>query len=376
MKKLFLVAGVFVLLLALILPVRGTEFDMEAEYNDEMRSFLDSLPPELQERYQDIINGSGGFEKVLDETDGASVLAEVESALKNAFPSAVTLFIRLTGMILCAGLFGRCADGFDGEAVSGGFRLCTTLCFSLALMKNVSALLTNSSQFLETIAGIATGSVPIVSVVTAATGNITAAAVSRTSLMLVFAVIQNLCAVCIVPVVRLSFVLGIASGVNGVVRLEGVSRCVRRLLMIVLSFAVTLCGFVIGVQTILAKSADTFSLRTVKFALGNAVPLVGTALAEAMTTVTGSLSLIRSAAGGLAVFAVLVLLLPVLIQLILHRLVLAVCQGIAEMAGCEKEASLLGGIHETLGFLLAVVALSAALLIFVLALFALVGGSA
>jgi len=134
-------------------------------------------------------------------------------------------------------------------------------------------------------------------------------------------------------------------------------------------------GFTISVQSVLAKSADSLSLKTVKFALGNMIPLVGSAVADAVSTVAGGLGVIRAFYGGLCVLALLIFLLPVLAQLILHRLVLAVCQGMAEMLGCEQEGKMIAEIHGVLGCILAMVALMSVLFLLTIILFAFLGGS-
>jgi hypothetical protein len=80
--------------------------------------------------------------------------------------------------------------------------------------------------------------------------------------------------------------------------------------------------------------------------------------------------LLAAAVLGLAFAAVTVslLLLPVLLHLLLHRMVIGAAQGMAELLGCEREGRLLGDVYATLGYVLAVVALSSVLFVFILAL--------
>ena len=109
-------------------------------------------------------------------------------------------------------------------------------------------------------------------------------------------------------------------------------------------------------------------MKTVKFALGNLIPLIGGALSDAVGTVAGSLNLIKTTCGAVCAAAVVILILPLILQLLLHRAVLAVCQGAADLVGCEKESRLIGEVHSVLGYMLAVVSLASVLFLFVLAL--------
>ncbi len=375
MRRLFALVAAALFLLFLAPVARAQESSMIGEYDEELSAFLDSLPKELRSRYQDILNDSEGMNRVLEEASYQTVFDEAVDALEQVFPSVLSLFVRVFGLVLCAGLFTMGRNTLDGSGVSESFRFCTALCFCIPLLESTAFLLNGCTGFLTSVSNITAGLVPVVCAVTAATGHITAAAVSRAALMLVFSVIQNLSSVFLVPVVHASFAAGIVSVISDFVHLDGISRFLRKGITVLISFVVTVIGFLIGVQTALAKGADTFSIRTVKFALGNAVPLVGTALADAMSTVTGSLSLIRSVAGGLAAFSVVLLLLPILIELLLYRLVLGLCQGAAEMVGCQRESVLISEVNATVGFMLAIVAIASVLLLFVLALFALVGGN-
>jgi len=126
--------------------------------------------------------------------------------------------------------------------------------------------------------------------------------------------------------------------------------------------------FTIGVQNVIAKSTDSFTMRTVKFALGSFIPLVGGALSDALGTAAGSLSLIRTACGAVCMAAVLILAVPLIVQLVLNRTVLALCRGAAEMIGCEREGRLIGEMHGVVGTLLAAAAMVSLLFLLILAL--------
>ena len=209
---------------------------------------------------------------------------------------------------------------------------------------------------------------PVVCALFVSSGNITTATVTNTTLMLVYTLFQNGIRVFLWPVVQMAYVMGIVGNLGGSLRLDGISRFVRRLFTWLLSLVMLFLSVLIGVQSTMAVSADSFSMKTAKFALGNFIPLVGNALSDAVGTVAGSLSLIKNSCGVFGIVTVALLLLPVLLHLLLHRAVIGVAQGIAELLGCEWEGRILGDVYATVGYILAVVALSSALFLFILAL--------
>jgi len=110
-------------------------------------------------------------------------------------------------------------------------------------------------------------------------------------------------------------------------------------------------SFLMGIQTVLAKSADSLGARTARFALGSFVPVAGGFLSEAYSTVTEGLGFVRQTAGAGGILLILLLLLPGLVPLLLHKLALALSACMAEMLGEEPLRALLaeiGGIVDLL----------------------------
>ena len=222
--------------------------------------------------------------------------------------------------------------------------------------------------YLSSLTTLIDGVTPIACSLFVASGNLTTAATVNTSLMLVYTVIQNVLQVFFLPAIRLLFAMSIVSYVGIGIRTESLGRFVRRLFTWLLSILTLILSLLIGIQHSVALNVDSFSVRTVKFALGSFIPLVGNAISDAIGTVAGSLNLIKGACGAVGVIATLLLLLPPLIYTLLIRAALSAAQGAAELMGCEKEGRLLSEINGTFGYMMAVMALSAVLFVFILSL--------
>lgn len=375
MKRFFWAICVVVLFALCPVSIHATGSTVYSDFSEEISALYSAMPEEVRAQFSDIFDDPSGVESLREEVGLSAILKRAVDALESVWPSAFALLLRLFGLILCAGVFANLHVSLDARTTSDAFTLCTTLCFALAMMGTMDALLSGVVQYLDGLTALVNGTVPVVGAVLAASGQITSATVSHTSLMLLFTLLQNIANVMLIPVVRVSYCFGIVGAVSGPVKLENITKCIRKVLATLLAFLTLLFIFVVGVQNSLAKGADSLTVRTVKFALGNVIPLIGGALADALTTVTGSLTLIRSAAGGLCILALVILLLPILLQLLLYRAVFGICRGCAEMIGCDREGKLIGEMHGTVGFLLAAVSLVTVMFLFILALFTLIGGS-
>ena len=364
------------LFILLTVPVRATEASFYASFSDELAGLMEGLPQDIQDQYGDIFNTPEGITEIENSVRISSVKESILSALENAWPSASSLFSHLMALLLCSAMFHGVKHAFRSPVLESAFSLCSTLVFGITLADGVDILLSNALTFLQSLSNLSASAAPIAAAVAAAAGHLGAAAVSHASLMLLFTLMQNIGTAVLVPLVRISYCLCIVSTAGKFVRLESISKCIRKIFTVLLSFGSVIVGFIISVQSVLSKSADSFSLKTVKFALGNMIPMVGGAVSEAVSTVAGGLGVIRTFSGTLCMLGLLLFVLPVFAQLFLHRAVLAVCQGAADMLGCEQEGKMIAEIHGVLGCILAMVAFMSVLFLLTIILFTLLGGNA
>ena len=354
------------LLLLFLIPVSRAQEPYTPLTPEEYSQWKESLPSEL----------AGEAEKWMGESTGIpdtgsifSILWEKTAAsLRSSWPSAAALMTGLLGILLGCAVFSGCGQGLLGSPVFPAWELCSTLCLSVTLAQNLRGLTDLCGNYLDRMSTLLNGVTPAVCAITAASGHLSTASVGRASMMLVYTILQNVYSAVLFPAVKLSFCFGIVGGISSGVRVDALSRLVRRIFLWMLAGLGVLLSFIVGTQTCIARSADSLTMRTVRFALSSFIPLVGSSLAEALGTAAGSLNVIRSSCGILSAAAVLLYLLPAAAQLILYRLVLSLCQGAAEMIGCEREGKLIGEMHGVLGYMLAVISVSSLLFLFVLTL--------
>ena len=123
-------------------------------------------------------------------------------------------------------------------------------------------------------------------------------------------------------------------------------------------------------QTTIAARADSLSMRAVRFAASNAIPVAGGIAADAVRTVAGSLSLVKSTVGWAGVVIIALMTLPVMIQVLLTRIGVLLAGTSASVLGLEREKSLLDEVSGLLGSLIAVCLVASLMFVYALAVFA------
>ena len=157
--------------------------------------------------------------------------------------------------------------------------------------------------------------------------------------------------------------------IPGSVNLSSVNALVKNTATTVMAFVFTLLGFTLYLQTTVASASDNFVTRSVKFASGVFVPVIGNMLGDASRTVIASVSVIKGSVGTIGMVMILSAVLPPLLIVMLYKLMLLVCSICAKALSCERESALLYDIGSVLGVLMALIAGAGVICIIAMAVF-------
>lgn len=299
-----------------------------------------------------------GFDALL-----ARILQEVQTAwrgqLKNLSSILVFLVFGALGATVAKNL------KVSGETLS----LCVCLCLGLSAYGWVKELLSVTVECLRGLTVTVNALLPVTAGIYAACGNGAYAMAEHSMLLLFLGILENFCTAVLMPVLRLCFGFAMISILPVGVDMGGISRLLKQIFSRGLALCMLLLGTVFSGQRAIAASADTLACRTIKFAVGGMIPVVGGAVGDSLRTLAGSLGVIKSTAGVLGVFAVFLLCLPPVVSLLLGRLGLSFSASIAGMLGCAAEKKTLEEMAGVVGFGLAILTCCSLFFVYALACF-------
>lgn len=360
MRRALLVIAVLILLLPLHAGAEGVS-DMYGALPDGVR---DSLPDRLENDISE--NGESAVASL-----GAEYIASLAaSALKAAFAYSVKPLAAVIGVLLLSALLNSAgAAAAGGEAVA----LSSAVSVTVTLFGAITPLFKLTSDTLSGIGLIMKGILPVMTGIYAMSGNITAASVNSTWLMLLLTFLETLTESLLMPLLCTCtgfIAVTTLSRFTGAPDMSGVSGELKKALTFLLAAAGTVFTTVMAHQTALAKSADSVALRSLKFASGNMIPVIGGALGEAADGYLAGVSLIRSASGTLAAAAVISYVLPALLKLAVLRAGLSAVAAGAEIMGRGKEAAVVREAGEVLGIAVALICTASVLSVIAVGVFA------
>lgn len=360
MRRALLVIAVLILLLPLRAGAEGVS-DMYGALPDGVK---DSLPDRLENDISE--NGESAVASL-----GAEYIASLAaSALKAAFAYSVKPLAAVIGVLLLSALLNSAgAAAAGGEAVA----LSSAVSVTVTLFGAITPLFKLTSDTLSGIGLIMKGILPVMTGIYAMSGNITAASVNSTWLMLLLTFLETLTESLLMPLLCTCtgfIAVTTLSRFTGAPDMSGVSGELKKTLTFLLAAAGTVFTTVMAHQTALAKSADSVALRSLKFASGNMIPVIGGALGEAADGYLAGVSLIRSASGTLAAAAVISYVLPALLKIAVLRAGLSAVAAGAEIMGRGKEAAVVREAGEVLGIAVALICTASVLSVIAVGVFA------
>lgn len=376
-KKRIVLFGVFFVLLmfSLAICVKGEDADggyetLPEEYGDFIGSIeegvLDKLPDGALE---------GDSQSLLSATEEMASVSYLLNMLLSAFGVAVgealPILAWLMGTVILSAVAQTFASGL-GEGLSGAVSFACRLCaFSSIAAASVESL-SRLSAYFDSLFALVAGFVPLSGVLYAMGGNLTGAASGSAALSATLAVCQFFFSKTVIPVFCVCLSLSLLSVFDGQSALSSgsIAATVKKWYTTALAFIMMILTAAIGAQGILANKADGAAMRGMKFAASSFIPISGGTISSTLGTLASSVELLRGTVGVLGIVIILLMLIPVSVYLAAVRAALGIASFSAGMLGCGSEKRLLDEIGSLYGYLEGIAAISAAVFIIAMAIFA------
>ncbi|HAN21095.1 MAG: hypothetical protein A2Y15_04960 [Clostridiales bacterium GWF2_36_10] len=302
-------------------------------------------------------------------------LSFISDALKAGSTSALRAFALIMTIVILSSVFASFKWTTTNSSLHAAYEYVSILALSGVTFTVFTGVFVFIQDALNSVNIFMTSLLPVTSSLYIFGGNAATATASNASLLLFFSFMNTISAKFLMPFLQIAFALCLASAIPGTVNLTSVSTLVRNTTTTVLAFIFSLFGFVLYLQTSIASSADNYTYRSVRFASGVFVPVIGSILGDASRTVMGSIGVIKSIVGAIGVTAVLSIVIPPIVLVVLYKFALLGCAILSRALGCERESKFLYDLNGIMNVLMALVIGVATVLVIALAIFIRVGVS-
>lgn len=336
-----------------IIPYRALAAEIPQEISEELSGEIGEIMGALPSEVADELAEKG----ITPESGAAGIsftgaLNYVWEGIKSNAAKPLRLLCALCGVALLCALANSFSDdgalkgafaalgAFAGAGIAAG-AISEALKETLALLSDAAAFML---VFIPTFAGIA-----------AVLGHVSGAAAVNTAFLAATQLITQLCVNFLAPLCGSIMGLSVAGTVSPELDLARLAEAVKKLVMWALGLMMTIFTSVLSVQTFVTNASDNALLRTAKFMISSGVPIVGGTISDAVYTVQGGISLIKSSAGSFGIIALAVMALPMLLSTLCYKLSLMCAAAFADVFGQEKLAKLFRSCESVMAIILAVI---------------------
>jgi stage III sporulation protein AE len=247
----------------------------------ERQAYLNGIFPETAEDVTD------SFDRLLD-----NMSADGKGALRSAFVSLTRI---AAVILLTAAARGFSAAG-GGEA-DAMIEMAGTLGCAAVLFGDFAGILALCRNTLEQIGLFSATLQPVLATVLATGGSVATATTLQMVSMVVFDMVIRLVSKLLAPAACAYLAIVTVDAATGGEMLRGAADCIRSLTAGALKLSLTLFTAYLAVAGGVAGTVDRMTLKTAKFAVSGAVPVVGGVISDATETMLSGAMLLKSSIG-------------------------------------------------------------------------------
>lgn len=205
--------------------------------------------------------------------------------------------------------------------------------------------------------------VPAITSMAVAEGKVISAPIMHTQVLIGSVISSWIIKNAVLPLVYASFCVKFINNITLSQSLNNLSAFLDRICKRLLSFVLLIFTALLALTNFAAGTADNMSLKTARFALSSFVPVAGGALADTVTSLAASASMIKNSLGVAGIIAIALMSAYPIIKCAAISFIYNLAGALIQPVTDRRLASAVSAVGECMGMLFAIVAVSAALYI-------------
>lgn len=308
--------------------------NIQQEIKDELNSAID-------DNVRDILCNIGidGFDfENLYNVSFSSITDFFSETLKEKIMNSFSSFFELLSVILLTGIISCIFTGKSEDEFIGIFSMVIVALLAVNIVSSalsaVISVLGGSEKFMLAF-------VPVYTLIISLSGN-PASALTYNTLVIGFAeVISYFITTGITDFLGLFYCLGISFSFNESINISRIIASVNKIFSIILGLAASLFTGFLSIKSVLSASADSLSVKGIRFIIGSMIPIVGSSISDAYSSFLGSINLIKGSVAFIGIIVIVIINTPIIFETITYYASFCLLTYVAELISAKKAADIL-----------------------------------
>lgn len=362
-KKIFL--GIVIILSVFkSIPSVAEADNIEEAYNQEVykeqydnsgaEKLFDELPKEAKNSLEGMGVNGADFNKIID-IKPESVLEDILATAKKSLPTQLRAISMILAVTLLNAILTALKISIGERSLAATLGVVSTLCVCMIIITPIVCFIGRVAAIIKGGAGFLFCYIPIMVGVMVASGQ-AISSVAYSSLMVTLGdVITHLCANFLVPLLNIFLTVSVVCAISPRFNFSGLCGLFSKITKWVLGFTMTIFSGILTTKSIIGAAADSVNSKTMKFVLSSFVPIVGSALGDAFSTVQGCIKILKSGIGAFFIIAVGFIFLPAVVECIVWSFAINICAVAGDIFELPNVSMMLKNIGKVVSTLMAVV---------------------
>lgn len=317
------------------------------------------------------LEGEDFFNKTTEELKSGEMSVSVERIIEyisdmliGEISSSRDLLLSIFVIALLSGIIGVFNQG-KGGVNEAAFFACFCL-MTIAVIKIIVLGVGYASDVIGGMTTFVTKLAPMLALLLVSSGYSASAAAFYPVFSSAVWVISTVMEKCIVPLIYIGCVTGIVNNISQRTRLNNLNRLIKSFSRWILTGVLTIFSAINAIYGFCTPTLDGVGIKTVKFAVGSIVPVVGGFLSESIDTVIGGAHLIKNAVGTAGIITLIVTSAAPALKITAIMIMLKVASALIEPVSDKRFADMINEAAEAVTSALA--ALLIVTLLFILSI--------
>lgn len=340
MKRFLIIAAVIFFLISFSVSAFATETDFETVW--------DATDNQTKEYLEDLGIDELTFEDIFE----LSPLRVIEFLVDLAFDSGISIVKNIT-MIIVVLIITAIANSFlkenDKTEQIVNF-VCTLVVISIVIAP-ISRMLTDAIAGIKTSTVFVNSYLPVMTAIIIASKNPSLAITYNSFSLFLSSLISNVANSFLMPVISALLSFNVLSSFSFENYRDRIIKAIRKMIVIILSLFSTVYTGLLTTQSILATSSDSVVLKGIKFISGAFIPIVGSGVGDAISSVFSSFVIMKNTLGVFVIIVIILINLPVMAELLIWYFALSLCSIVSSMFNLNQITDIIDSLASILSLI-------------------------
>lgn len=298
------------------------------------------------------------FENFIYNIENGNVLFEPKSIISsflNLFANEVYININVMLIIIVLsivwGIITNIRSSYNSKAVSDTAFFAFYSVFLGMIINGLNQCMSLAKTVVSDQVVFMKAAVPVYSALIMSTGNVSSAVGMEPIFLYFIQLISSLMEKFVLPLVFWITILNMVNCITEKFSIKKLIEFVKQVIKWGLGILMTLFVGILGMSGFTASSVDGLGIKTLKFAVGNFVPIVGGLLSDSVNTVIASTAVLKNAMGTVGVIVVILMCAMPLIEMLALMLIYKLTAGIIEPLSDKRVTKMISEAGSAVTFI-------------------------